>query len=114
MGKSLGTRWEHQTTPFRSLNGSFDAVISNGSLHHWLDPVAVFNGIARLLKPFGILAIQDGRRDLGFGGRLLVHALMTITRLDPSVPRGMREGWKSSIAAGYTPGVRQSGARQRG
>ena len=29
---------------------SFDAVVSNGSLHHWLDPVVVFDEVARVLK----------------------------------------------------------------
>jgi ubiquinone/menaquinone biosynthesis C-methylase UbiE len=84
-------------------DGAFDAVISNGSLHHWLDPVAVFNCIARVLKPGGLVAINDGRRDLNLAGKLLVGTFRTMMRLDPIASRPMIDGWKSSIAAGYTP-----------
>jgi len=85
-------------------DGEFDAVISNGSLHHWLDPAAVFDCIARVLKPGGLVAISDGRRDLSPTARMLVGALRIAMRLDPVATRPMIDGWKSSIAAGYTPG----------
>ncbi len=84
-------------------DGGFDAVISNGSLHHWLDPVAVFGCIARVLKPGGLVAISDGRRDLSPAARMLVGTLRMVMRLDPRATRPMIDGWKSSIAAGYTP-----------
>ena len=83
---------------------AFDAVISNGSLHHWLDPIAVFDSIARVCKPGGLAAISDGRRDLSLFARMFVGTLRTVMRLHPLGTRPMIDGWKSSIAAGYTPG----------
>ena len=85
-------------------DSQFDAVISNGSLHHWIDPMAVFDCIARVIKPGGLVAISDGRRDLGRAGRMLVGLLRTVMRMHPVATRPMIDGWKSSIAAGYTPG----------
>jgi ubiquinone/menaquinone biosynthesis C-methylase UbiE len=93
---------------------SVDAVVSNGSLHHWVDPVAVLDEIARVAKPSAVLAVQDGRRDLGFGANRVVRAVMTVMWLDPWAPSGMRRGWNSSIAAAYTPGeVREMLGRSR-
>ena len=42
-------------------NGSFDAVVSTLSLHHWSDPAAVFAEIGRVLRPGGIALIYDLR-----------------------------------------------------
>ena len=41
----------------------FDAIISYGSLHHWLEPTEVFNEINRVRKPDGIIYIADLKRD---------------------------------------------------
>jgi ubiquinone/menaquinone biosynthesis C-methylase UbiE len=83
---------------------TFDGVISNGSLHHWMDPQRTFDEVARVLKPQGVYAICDGRRDLGLGGKLLYQLLSGVIVLDWSVPgRQMRRGWRTSIDAGYTP-----------
>jgi ubiquinone/menaquinone biosynthesis C-methylase UbiE len=83
---------------------SFDGVVSNGSLHHWVRPVSVLNEVSRVLKPEGVFAIFDGRRDIGIGARLLFQILSGIALLDPRVPGlEMRRGWRSSINAGYTP-----------
>ena len=87
----------------RLETASIDGVISNGSLHHWVAPVAVFDEVARVLKPGGVFAICDNRRDISFGGRLLVSALTSVMWLTPDAPRAMRLGWRSSIAAAYTP-----------
>jgi ubiquinone/menaquinone biosynthesis C-methylase UbiE len=43
---------------------SFDLVVSSLSLHHWADPVAVFDEVARILRPGGSFLIRDLRRDL--------------------------------------------------
>ena len=42
-------------------DGSFDAVVSTLSLHHWSDPAAVFGEIARVLCPGGFALIYDLR-----------------------------------------------------
>jgi len=46
-------------------DSSFDAVISNGSLHEWEDPKRVFNEIYRGLRQGGRYCITDLRRDVG-------------------------------------------------
>jgi ubiquinone/menaquinone biosynthesis C-methylase UbiE len=45
-------------------DGSLDLVVSTLSLHHWRDPVAVLDEIARVLRPGGAYLIFDLRRDL--------------------------------------------------
>lgn len=83
---------------------SFGGVISNGSMHHWMDPVKVFSEIERVLVPGGLYAVSDGRRDIGTGGKLFYQLFSCLPLLDPTVPgRQMRRGWKTSIMAGYTP-----------
>ena len=42
-------------------DGSFDAVISTLSLHHWLDPAAVFVETGRALRQGGVALIYDLR-----------------------------------------------------
>jgi ubiquinone/menaquinone biosynthesis C-methylase UbiE len=51
-----------QQIPF--ADGSVDLVVSTLSLHHWGDPVAVLNEVARVLRPGGSFLIFDLRRDL--------------------------------------------------
>jgi ubiquinone/menaquinone biosynthesis C-methylase UbiE len=43
---------------------ALDLVVSTLSLHHWADPVGVFNEIARVLRPGGAFLIADLRRDM--------------------------------------------------
>jgi len=43
---------------------SLDLAVSTLSLHHWADPVSVFNEIARVLRPGGAFLIADLRRDM--------------------------------------------------
>ncbi len=40
----------------------FDLVLSNSVLHHLLNPVAVFNEMARVAKPHGMVLLRDLRR----------------------------------------------------
>ncbi|CUX47424.1 putative methyltransferase YcgJ [Clostridium sp. C105KSO15] len=75
-------------------DGSFDAVISNGSLHEWEDPVKVFNEINRVLKPQGLLCITDMRRDVN---SLLKWFIYFSTR-----PKEIRPGFLTSFNASYT------------
>ncbi len=44
---------------------SVDMVVSAFSLHHWAEPAAVLNEIARVLRPGGAFLIFDLRRDMG-------------------------------------------------
>ena len=75
-------------------DGSFDAVISNGSLHEWEDPVKVFNEINRVLKPQGLLCITDMRRDVN---SLIKWFIYLSTR-----PKEIRPGFLTSFNASYT------------
>jgi len=45
-------------------DGSLDLVVSTLSLHHWRDPVAVLDEIARVLRPGGAYLVFDLRRDV--------------------------------------------------
>ena len=40
-------------------DGSFDAVVSTGSLHHWKEPILGLNEVHRVLKPGGASLIYD-------------------------------------------------------
>jgi ubiquinone/menaquinone biosynthesis C-methylase UbiE len=62
--RSIGARHVradvHQL-PFRA--GSFDAVVSSSSLHHWDRPSQVLTGIRKLLRPGGRLVLTDWADD---------------------------------------------------
>jgi len=77
-------------------DGTFDGVFANGGLHEWADPVAVFDEVARVLKPGGRYCITDLRRDMLF---LIRWAMLLFIR-----ERSMRRGLVTSINAAYTPG----------
>ncbi|MBN1801577.1 MAG: class I SAM-dependent methyltransferase [Candidatus Lokiarchaeota archaeon] len=76
---------------------SFDAIISHDSLHHWEEPIQVFNEIARVLKDDGILCIRDGRRDIGLGAKIIFQLARFF------ISKKMSYFWKTSIMASYTP-----------
>jgi ubiquinone/menaquinone biosynthesis C-methylase UbiE len=82
-----------QHMPFSS--GRFDAVFSNGSLHEWTEPEAVFNEIDRVVKPGGRFYISDLRRDMN-------PAIRWFLKLNIK-PKERRAGFLSSVAASYTP-----------
>ncbi len=82
---------------YKFLDNTFDVVFGNGTLHHWENPINVFNEIFRVLKPDGIFCISDGRRDIGLGAKVIFHTMKWF------IPKFMRIGWKTSINAGYTP-----------
>lgn len=75
---------------------SFDCVISNGSLHEWENPIAVFNELTRVLRPGGRYCVTDLRRD--------VHPLKKMMVYLSTSPREMRPGFVTSLNAAYTQG----------
>ncbi len=77
--------------PFRSK--SFDGVISNSSMHHWQNPVAVFNEIRRVLKDEGRFLICDLRRDVPWIPIALIYLLLSDWG---------RKGFLNSVKAAYT------------
>jgi len=77
-------------------DSSFDAVISNGSLHEWEDPKRVFNEIYRVLRHGGRYCVTDLRRDVGWLKRSMVY--------HSTNPKEMRPGLLSSLNASYTEG----------
>ncbi|BAK98685.1 putative methyltransferase [Oscillibacter valericigenes Sjm18-20] len=78
--------------PFRDKN--FDAVISNGSLHEWENPILAFNEIYRVLRTGGRYCITDLRRD--------VHPLKKAMVYLSTQPKEMRPGLITSLNAAYT------------
>lgn len=72
-----------EEVPF--ADGSFDLVVSTLSLHHWREPAAVLNEIARIVRPGGTFLIFDLRRDMAPPFYLL---LWFATRF--VVPRALR------------------------
>jgi ubiquinone/menaquinone biosynthesis C-methylase UbiE len=81
-------------------DGSFDLVVSSLSLHHWGDPVAILDEVARILRPGGSFLIRDLRRDMD----ALSWLSLWVTRrfLVPAALRRANEPLSSRNAA-YTP-----------
>lgn len=77
--------------------GSFDAVISRDSLHHWTDPAAAFAEIRQVLKDSGGVYITDSKRNLGVAERLVVRVACA------RIGKDMAKGWTDSIGASWTP-----------
>lgn len=87
-----------ERTPFE--DASLDLVLSTLSLHHWRDPTAVLNEIARILRPGGSFVIFDLRRDMIPPFYVL---LWLVTRyVVPAALRRAQEPLGSRNAA-YTP-----------
>jgi ubiquinone/menaquinone biosynthesis C-methylase UbiE len=75
-------------------DGVFDGAFTNGSLHEWERPEAVFSEIRRVVKPGGRYFISDLRRDI----LPLVRLMLKLA----TKPAAMREGLISSLNAAYT------------
>ena len=78
-------------------DGSFDLVISYASLHHWLDPVAVFNEARRVIKPGGTIIIRDNRRVFGSPGWKVFFWVFT-----RFMSQSQRRNWAKVILSSYT------------
>jgi ubiquinone/menaquinone biosynthesis C-methylase UbiE len=77
-------------------DGELDFVVSSGSLHHWENPVVVFDEIARVLKDGGQCIVRDSKRLRRWGPRLFAWAIgMTI-------PPDFRVHYWNSIRSSYT------------
>jgi ubiquinone/menaquinone biosynthesis C-methylase UbiE len=77
-------------------DGEFDLIVSNDSLHHWDDPLLVFDEIARVLKDDGRCIIHDSKR--------LQHwwPWFFVKTLSLTIPRDFRVHWWNSIKSSYT------------
>ena len=83
-------------------DNSFDLVVSYASLHHWLEPVTVFNEIARVTGETGLAIIRDNKRV--YRNPWWKMAIWFISRF---MNRRHRENWPKAILASYTiPEVR--------
>jgi len=78
--------------------GFFDAVISYGSLHHWVEPERVFDEINRVRKSTGMIYVADLRRDQP---RIPLWLLYLFVRVRAG--RRMAGGMVASVNAAYTP-----------
>ncbi len=78
--------------PFQ--NSTFDFVVSSGSLHHWKEPVKVFNEVYRVLKTKGRALIGDLRRDAS-----KIEIAEIAKKTDSFI---MRWGLRHSIKEAYT------------
>lgn len=98
-----------QQIPFP--DGSVDMVVSTFSLHHWSEPVAMLNEVARVVRPGGAFLIFDLRRDMPAPLYLLLWFAQNV--ILPAAFRRANEPLGSRNAA-YTPGeAAQLAARSR-
>ena len=83
-------------------DNSFDLVISYASLHHWFEPLMVFDEIARVTKETGDAIIRDNKRV--YRNPCWKMVIWLISRF---MNRRHRENWPKAIMASYTiPEVR--------
>jgi trans-aconitate 2-methyltransferase len=78
-------------------DSSFDFVLSNSVLHHLQNPVEVFNEMARVTKPAGVILVRDLRRPsrLAFSLHVRWHG-----RYYSGL---MKQLYVQSVRAAYTP-----------
>ena len=87
-----------QQIPFE--DSSVDLVVSTLSMHHWNDPAAVLDEVARILRPGGSLIVFDLRRDMPAPAWLFLWFVTGF--LVPPALRRANEPLSSRNAA-YTP-----------
>lgn len=89
LDRDLGKRIEFKIGNVEKIpfsNESIDFIISTLSLHHWVNPVKVFNEIHRVLKRDGTLLIFDFRRD----SRKIFYGILTFAT-KVVVPKALKE-----------------------
>jgi 2-polyprenyl-3-methyl-5-hydroxy-6-metoxy-1,4-benzoquinol methylase len=80
--------------PYR--DGQFDAVISNGLIHHVADPAAALREMIRVLKPRGVLCVRDTLPQSDFG--LIAAVLARPTTADSAAaPNKHQPAWRDSL-----------------
>jgi ubiquinone/menaquinone biosynthesis C-methylase UbiE len=100
---SLGDRVSFRKGDVKQIpfpDDSLDLVVSTLSLHHWSDPLAVLDEVARVLHPGGSFLIFDLRRDMMAPVYLLLwfaqHVILPAALRRVGEPLGSRN-------AAYTP-----------
>jgi len=76
---------------------SFDLVVSYASLHHWFEPMHVFNEARRVTKDTGKAIIRDNKRV--YENPLLGAGVWLVSRF---MNRRHRENWPKALLASYT------------
>lgn len=95
------------TLPFP--DNSFDLVISYASLHHWFQPVTVFDEVARVTRETGRAIIRDNKRV--YQNPLWRPVIWFISRF---MNKRHRENWPKVLLASYTiPEIREVLSRSR-
>jgi ubiquinone/menaquinone biosynthesis C-methylase UbiE len=79
-------------------DGTFDLVVCNDSLHHWEDPLPVFDEIARVLKADGKCIVRDSKRLQQRTARLFARIIGWL------IPADFRIHYWNSIRSSYTAG----------
>jgi len=98
-GRISWVQGDAHNLPFGS--GSFQFVMSSFALHHWSDPLRVFDEIARVLAPGGRYYIADVCRELNSLQRLFAYASIPVVSLPFGSYRGYG-GYYESVRAGYS------------
>jgi ubiquinone/menaquinone biosynthesis C-methylase UbiE len=98
-GRSLWPQADAHRLPV--ADRSVDLVISSFALHHWTDPLCVFDEIARVLKPGGCYYLADVCREADVVQRLLAYASIPAISLPFGSYMGYG-GYYESLRAGYT------------
>jgi ubiquinone/menaquinone biosynthesis C-methylase UbiE len=96
-GRGFWPQGDGHHLPF--ADGSFQLVMSSFALHHWADPLSVFNEIARVLAPSGRYYIADLCREVSRLQRFFAYASIPVI----SLPSGSYRGY-----GGYYESVRAS------
>ncbi len=78
-------------------DGEFDLIVCNDSLHHWEDPLPVFDEIARVLKKDGKCIVHDSKRLQKWTARLFSRLIGLM------IPADFRVHYWNSIRSSYTP-----------
>lgn len=74
----------------------FDLIVCNDSLHHWEDPLPVFDEIARVLKEEGKCMVHDSKRLEQWTARLFSWLIGML------IPADFRVHYWNSIRSSYT------------